>query len=67
MKAISVGGMRDHVHILLLLPPTITLAKAVQAIKANSSRWMHETTGKPFEWQEGYAAFSLASRRQMQP
>ena len=59
VKAIAVGGMDDHVHILLLLPPTITLAKAVQTLKANSSRWLHETFGKPFEWQEGYAAFSV--------
>ena len=60
MKAIAVGGMGDHVHILLLLPPTMAVAKAVQTIKANSSRWLHGTTGKPFEWQEGYAAFSVS-------
>jgi REP element-mobilizing transposase RayT len=54
-----VGGTRDHAHILLLLPPTIALAKAVQALKANSSRWLHQTTGKRFGWQEGYAGFSV--------
>lgn len=59
MSAIAVGGIRDHVHVLLLLPPTVTLASAVQRIKANSSRWIHEQTGRPFEWQEGYAAFSV--------
>lgn len=59
MKAIAVGGIEDHVHVLLLLPPTIALATAVQKIKANSSRWMHEVTGKPFQWQEGYAAYSV--------
>ena len=60
MKAIAVGGTSDHLHVLLLLPATITLAKAVQTLKANSSRWLHEATGKPFEWQEGYAAFSVS-------
>ncbi|MGB9106933.1 MAG: transposase, partial [Terriglobales bacterium] len=60
MTAIAVGGIADHVHILLLLPPTITLAEAMQKIKANSSRWIHEQTGKPFIWQEGYAAFSVS-------
>lgn len=60
MKAIAVGGMSDHVHVLLLLPATMALAKAVQTLKANSSRWLHEITGKPFEWQEGYAAFSVS-------
>jgi len=44
----------------LLLAATMALAKAVQTLKANSSRWLHETTGKPFEWQEGYAAFSVS-------
>jgi len=60
MKAIAVGGVQDHVHILLLLPATIALAKAVQALKANSSRWLHEITSRQFEWQEGYAAFSVS-------
>jgi REP element-mobilizing transposase RayT len=59
MTAIAVGGIEDHVHILLLMPPTATLAAAIQKIKANSSRWIHEQTGRPFEWQEGYAAFSV--------
>src|ERR1700757_4960059 len=60
MKAIAVGGAQDHVHILLLLSATIALAQAVQALKANSWRWLHENTAKSFEWQEGYAAFSLS-------
>jgi REP element-mobilizing transposase RayT len=59
MTAIAVGGISDHVHLLLQLPPTVTLAAAIQKIKANSSRWIHERTGHPFEWQEGYAAFSV--------
>ena len=60
MKAIAVGGVADHVHVLLLLALTIPLAEAVQKIKANSSRWLREQTGKPFQWQEGYAAFSVS-------
>ena len=57
--AIAVGGIADHVHILLMLPPTMALSATIQKIKANSSRWMHEQTSRPFEWQEGYAAFSV--------
>jgi putative transposase len=34
MKALAVGGMRDHLHILLSLSPTMTIAKAVQLLKA---------------------------------
>ena len=57
--AIAVGGIADHVHVLLLLPPTMALSAAIQKIKANSSRWIHEQTGREFEWQEGFAAFSV--------
>ena len=60
MKAIAVGGTADHVHILLSIPPTIAVAKAVQLIKAGSSKWVHEKTrSKLFAWQEAYAAFTI--------
>src|SRR4051812_22185391 len=61
MKAIAVGGATDHVHILLSIPATISVAKAVQLLKGNSSKWIHEKFPKmrSFEWQEGYGAFSV--------
>ena len=37
MKALSVGGTQDHVHILLSIPATLPVAKAVQLIKGGSS------------------------------
>jgi putative transposase len=58
-KALIVGGTEDHVHILLSLPATISLAKALQLLKGSSSRWMNETHCKGFSWQEGYGAFTL--------
>jgi putative transposase len=42
MKALAVGGIADHSHILLSLPPTIAIAKAIQLLKAGSSKWIHE-------------------------
>jgi REP element-mobilizing transposase RayT len=60
MKALAVGGTEDHVHMLLSLPATMSTATAMRVIKSGSSRWMHETGGRPlFAWQEGYGAFSL--------
>ena len=61
MKALAVGGVADHVHVLLSLPATMSVAKAMQLLKGNSSKWMHETFPKfrSFAWQEGYAAFSI--------
>ena len=58
-KALIVGGTENHVHILLSLPATLPLAKAMQLIKGPSSHWMNETHTKGFAWQEGYGAFTL--------
>ena len=56
MKALSIGGMEDHVHILL----SLSIAAAMREIKSASSRWVHETcTMEDFAWQEGYATFSI--------
>ena len=60
MKALAIGGMRDHVHLLLSLPATITIAKAVQLIKAGSSKWMNDRKRRKwFGWQEEYGAFTI--------
>lgn len=56
---IAVGGTPNHVHLLIAAPPTMGLAVAVQKLKANSSRWMGGQ-GVSFEWQKGYAAFSVS-------
>jgi len=56
----AIGGMSDHVHLLVRLPPTLALAKAAGALKANSSKWAGEK-GRSFAWQEGYAAFSVSA------
>ncbi len=56
----AVGGMDDHIHLLIQLPPSLSLAKAVLAVKSNSSRWANEQ-GNKFAWQQGYAAFSVSS------
>ena len=61
MKAIAVGGVTDHVHILISLPGTLSVAKGIQLLKGNSSKWINETFPKSasFAWQEGYGAFSV--------
>ncbi|MGD0745138.1 MAG: IS200/IS605 family transposase [Verrucomicrobiota bacterium] len=62
MKAIAVGGVEDHVHILLSLPSTMAIFKALQLIKGGSSKWIHETfpEHREFTWQEEYGAFSAS-------
>jgi len=60
MKALAVGGMEDHVHILLSLSAPTSVADAMRDIKSASSRWMKETCAlRDFEWQGGYGAFSI--------
>jgi putative transposase len=61
MKAISIGGTDDHIHMLLSLPATISVAKAVQLIKGGSSKWVHDQFRqyRDFGWQEGYCAFTI--------
>jgi putative transposase len=62
MAALAVGGTSDHVHVLLSLPRTTSPAKAVQLLKAGSSKWVNEHfAGKEgFAWQEGYGAPRLS-------
>jgi len=55
----AIGGMEDHVHLLLQIPPTLSLAKAVLNVKAYSSKWM-SGQGSKFAWQEGYGGFSIS-------
>jgi REP element-mobilizing transposase RayT len=56
---IIAGGTTNHVHLLLALPAATSLARAVQELKGNSSRWLNQN-GRDFAWQEGYAAFSVS-------
>jgi putative transposase len=59
MTAVQVGGIADHIHVLLILPAIMPIAKAVQLLKGGSSKWIHDTEGKPFAWQDGYGAFTV--------
>jgi putative transposase len=62
MKALSVGGMEDHIHLLLSLPATLAIAKAIQLLKGSSSKWMNDNFFKrrEFTWQKGYGAFTIS-------
>lgn len=63
MKIIVAGGVADHIHILLSLPATWPLSKAMQLLKGSSSKWLREAfpelRAQGFSWQEGFGAFSV--------
>ncbi|MCR4559926.1 MAG: transposase [Bacteroidales bacterium] len=60
---LEVGGIRDHIHALFVLPKTMTLADFARHIKANSSKWIKSKGDyyKNFAWQDGYGAFSVSA------
>ena len=58
----AVGGTTDHVHLLVGLGATHTLADFMRELKKASSKWVRETVPQPsFAWQEGYAAFTVSA------
>ena len=61
-KVLAIGGVADHIHILISVNPSVSISDLVKDIKANSSRWINERSfikGK-FQWQEGFGAFSYS-------
>jgi REP element-mobilizing transposase RayT len=54
MVALAVGGIEDHVHLLMSLNRIISVAKAVQLLKAGSSKWINQSFPEHgrFAWQE---------------
>jgi REP element-mobilizing transposase RayT len=60
--AIEINGMADHVHVLAVVPPRVAVSEALRTVKANSSRWVHETFAdlSDFGWQDGYGAFTVS-------
>jgi REP element-mobilizing transposase RayT len=59
--AIAIAGFTDHVHILCMLSKKMALAKLVEEVKSNSSKWIKtkSKTTADFYWQTGYGAFSV--------
>lgn len=60
--SVVVGGVEDHVHILLRLSRSVDVARLVHEIKRESSKWMKETFPEmnSFSRQAGYGAFSIS-------
>ena len=61
-KPLKINGMEDHVHLLVGIPASISLAELVPVVKTNASRWAHEKwpDRAQFWWQQGYGAFSVS-------
>jgi len=59
---LAAGGMPDHVHLLARFRASVSLSEMLKKIKGRSSHWMNgmPDLGYRFDWQEGYAAFSVS-------
>ncbi len=61
-QLVAVGGMPDHVHLLIQASPAFPLSSLVQEIKGASSRWMSlRLEASVFAWQRGYGLFSVSA------
>ena len=60
--AIQVGGIENHIHVLILAKPKIAPSQIIQWLKGESSRWIRETFPElaKFEWQDGFGVFSVS-------
>jgi len=59
-----IGGVSDHVHMLLAMKGTHAISEVMREVKTVSSRWIHAELGeRDFAWQEGFAAFSVSASR----
>jgi REP element-mobilizing transposase RayT len=58
----GVGGVADHVHLLIGLKPTHCLSDFIRELKKSSSSWVSRTMRLPaFEWQVGYAGLTVSA------
>lgn len=64
-KPLAIGGTGNHIHMLLSLPPVLSVSKCILTLKSNSSKWIHEEfpKNKGFAWQAGYSGFSVSPRQ----
>ncbi len=59
---IAIGGVEDHVHLLVGFPPTLAVSELVKKVKGSSSRLANSKDDRFFKWQGGYGAFTVSRR-----
>src|SRR5690349_16126114 len=62
--ALAVGGVDDHVHLLVRFDPMLPVSKLIGQIKGSSAHAINHSVrpGYRFEWQDGYGAFTVSKR-----
>ena len=64
-QPVRIGGVADHVHVLVRFGRTISVAELVREMKRGSTVWLRDADDamSSFEWQAGYGAFSVSVSR----
>jgi len=59
---LQIGGMPDHIHLVIKLKPVQALSNIMQKIKGSSSKWINDQNRSSikFAWQNGYGAFTVS-------
>jgi REP element-mobilizing transposase RayT len=59
---LQIGGMPDHIHMVIKLKPIYALSEIMKKVKGSSSKWINEQNRlmDRFSWQEGYGAFTVS-------
>ena len=58
--ALEIGGVEDHVHLLVKLKPTILFSAFLRDLKSNSSKWAKQNGMQNFKWQRRYGSFTVS-------
>ncbi len=58
---IAAGGCKDHIHLLISLPPTLAPSRLLDEMRSSSQNWMQSNfkLHRPFKWTEAYSGFSV--------
>jgi len=58
----AIGGIEDHIHVVVSIPPKLSVADAVQRLKGTSSHALRAEFGDTFKWQSEYSVDSFSER-----
>jgi len=62
VEVLAFGGVADHVHVLVRVPPPVSVSELVKQVKGATSHLIQNRLKVPFKWQGGYGAFTVSKR-----
>lgn len=64
LKIYSAGNVEDHVHIVVSIPPKLSVSECVRHLKGASAFAINHMAGsdRQFKWQAGYGALTVGER-----